>query len=105
MHSGEHDDVRAGFCSLLRETQRIADKICDILDFGNLIVMSEDNRVQFLLQGQDFTRKSVEASGWHRLSGSEPVWLRCCCLDGIHSRGNLTSAWLLPSTCLDSMNR
>ena len=54
MHAAENDDIGIGFSGLLTQLQWIAGKIGDILNFGPLIIMDENDGVPLFLQSSDF---------------------------------------------------
>ena len=62
MHAAEDDDVGGGFLRRLRELQRVAERIREILDLGLLIVVREHHRVALLAQARDL-RFEVEGRG------------------------------------------
>ena len=45
VHAAEDDDVGVGLRRLAREAERIADEIGDVLHFGALVVVRENDRV------------------------------------------------------------
>ena len=61
VHAGEDDDVRLGLLRRLRELQRIADDVREVLDLTLLVVVSEQDRVALLLQAPDLVVE-VQAS-------------------------------------------
>ena len=60
--AAEDDDIRFCFCGLLGEAERIADVIGDILDFADLIIVRENDRVQLFLEFDDFDAKACRAA-------------------------------------------
>ena len=56
MNAAEDDYVGLGLRRLLREPQRIAYVIGDVLDFRHLVVMGQNDRVKLLLEHKDFAR-------------------------------------------------
>jgi hypothetical protein len=59
MDAAEHDDIGMGGGGLLGEAEGIADVIGDVLDFGDLIVVGEDDGVELLLEGEDFLGEGI----------------------------------------------
>src|SRR5262249_15852888 len=50
VHAGEHDHVRVRGGSLLREPERVADVVRDVLHLGHLVVVGQDHGVSLLSQ-------------------------------------------------------
>jgi len=63
MHSTEHDDVGVGLDGLLRETEGIADVIRDVLDFGDLVIVRQNDRVELLFERVNLFAERFEALG------------------------------------------
>ena len=57
MHAAEHDYVGVRLRRLLREAERIANKIGHVLNFRHLIIVREDDRVKLLLERENFPRQ------------------------------------------------
>ena len=57
MDAGKDDDVGRGFGRLLGQAEGIADKIGNVLDFGDLVVMGQDDGVELLFEREDFARE------------------------------------------------
>jgi hypothetical protein len=60
MNAGKHNHVCIGRRSTPGEVKTVADKIGYILNFGLLVIVSEDNRVQLALKPPDLTGKFCE---------------------------------------------
>ncbi len=56
---------RLGPGGLLGEAEGIADEIGDVLDFGDLVVVGQDDGVKLLLEDEDFARQGVELCAGH----------------------------------------
>src|SRR5690606_20508662 len=54
LDAAKGDDVGVGLRRLARQLERIADEIGEVLDFGLLIIMREDDGVAFLAEPFDF---------------------------------------------------
>src|SRR5258708_39847273 len=91
MHPAKDDDIGAGFGRLLREPERIADVIGQILYFRDLIIVSEDDGVQFFLQREDLPRKRVETRRRHGFANLQAVSARWS-LDNIRHEQTLSLA-------------
>ena len=73
MHAAKDDHLGVCLRRLLRETERIAHVIRHVLDFRHLIIVGEDDRVQFLFERANFARQSVRVRGRFRFPNREPV--------------------------------
>jgi hypothetical protein len=62
MHAAEDDDIGVGLGRLLREAEGVADVIRDVLDFGHLIIVREDDGVELLLEGVRFPWRAVQSA-------------------------------------------
>jgi hypothetical protein len=58
MDAAENDHVGVGSRCLLGETERIADEIGDVLHLGELVVVSEDDRVALAAETVDSLREA-----------------------------------------------
>ena len=56
MDAAEDDHVGLGSGRLLGESERIAHVIGDVLDFGHLVVVGQNDRIKLLLEHKDFAR-------------------------------------------------
>ena len=73
MDAAEDDDVGGGFGGHLGETEGVADVIGDVLDFWDLVVVGEDDGVEFFLEGEDVAGEGVEARGRSAGDGFEAI--------------------------------
>ena len=53
VHATKDDHIRGGLGGFARQLQAIADEICYILDFTILVVMRQDDGIEFALQPRD----------------------------------------------------
>ena len=60
MHAAENNDIGAGLGGLLGQSKRIAHEIRDILDLRHLVIVSEDDGIQLLLERKNFLRQRLE---------------------------------------------
>ncbi len=60
MNTAKNDHVRFRFRCLLRQAQRVAHKIGNVLDFGDLIVVSENDRVELFLERENLPRQRIK---------------------------------------------
>jgi hypothetical protein len=61
MHAAEDDDIGIGFGGLLREPEGIADVIRDVLDFGHLIIVREDDGVELFFERENLLGERLKA--------------------------------------------
>jgi hypothetical protein len=54
MNAAEDNDIRIGVGGPLTQAQRIADKISDILNRLDLVVVCQDNRIPLFFEALDF---------------------------------------------------
>ena len=73
MNTTEDDDFSAGFGGHLGEAEGIADVIRDVLDFADLVIVREDDCVEFLFEIEDVFGKSVETGRGNALDSFEAV--------------------------------
>src|SRR5208283_3686809 len=73
MNAAEDNDVRPGFGRLLRQARRVAHKIGDVLNFGHLVVMGENDSVKLLFEREDLTRKRAKLRAGHRCAQRQTV--------------------------------
>ena len=57
MHAAEDDHPGVGGGRLLREPERVADVIGDVLDLGQLVVVGEDHRAALARERPDLVLK------------------------------------------------
>ena len=60
MHAAEDDDVRTGPGRLLREPEGITDVIGDLLDFGDLIIVCENDGVELFFERENLLGQRFE---------------------------------------------
>ena len=65
MNARKKNHFRLRLPGFLRQTQRIAREIGDVLNLSDLIVMGENDRVTFFFQRRDFFLKGVIEFGRH----------------------------------------
>ena len=59
MDAAEDDDVGVGLGRFAREAERVADEIGDVLHFGSLVVVGEDDGVAVAGEALDLGRKGI----------------------------------------------
>ena len=65
MHAAEDDDVGVGLSGLSREAEGIADEIGDVLDFGHLVIVGEDDGIELFLERKDFAAQRLGLGARH----------------------------------------
>src|SRR3569833_3159082 len=78
MNAAEDDDVGVSFCRFLREAERIAHEIRDVLNFRHLIIVRENDGVELLFQRMNFLREGRGFGRGHALAQAQAVdgkWL------------------------------
>lgn len=73
------DDIGVGFFCLKGKPQRVANVVSDLLDFGDLVVVGEDDGVALFLKAQDFLTEvnGFGDGGGHALiGGKKSAWSR-----------------------------
>ena len=57
MYAGKNNHVSICFCSLLRQSKTIANKICNILYIRLLVIMRQHNGIFFFFQSFNFMKQ------------------------------------------------
>ena len=73
MHAAEDDDVRTGPGRLLREPEGITDVIGDLLDFGDLIIVCENDGVELFFERENLLGQRFEPALGHGLADLQIV--------------------------------
>ena len=76
MNPTEHDDIGWRCGRLLRQPERIAHVIGDLLDFRDLVIVREDDRVELLLERKNFACQRIELPCRHRLTHRQALHAR-----------------------------
>ena len=66
VNAAKDDDVGRSFRRLLRKAEGIAHIVGDVLDFGDLVIVREDDGVELFFEGEDFAGEGVVARARHR---------------------------------------
>jgi hypothetical protein len=70
MDSAENNDIGPGLFGPVAQTQGVADVICQVLNFGNLVVMRQNDRVPLFLKPAHFFGQVVPLFESHHLWGN-----------------------------------
>ena len=104
MDAAKNDDVGTGLGGLLGEAEGIADEIGDVLDFGDLIVVSEDDGVEFFLERKNFTGEGIELRARHGFADFQAVRAARVNFDQINHWQNLTSVGRSRNVKIEEVN-